>query len=67
MQIELPKETSKKVEDASKVLGLEKKDIINRALLLYLDNLQKYLELKKELKEWDSLSDEAILNFERKQ
>lgn len=67
MQIEIPKETSKKVEEASKTLGLEEKELVNRALLIYLDNLQKYLDLKKELKEWDTLSDEAFLNFEREQ
>lgn len=65
MQIEIPKETLKKVEVASNTLGIKDAEIVNRAVLVYLDNLQKYMELKKELAAWDSLSDEAILNFER--
>lgn len=66
MQIEIPKETSKQIDEASEAFGLGKKEIVNRALLLYLDNIKKYLALKNELKEWDALSDEALLNFERK-
>ena len=65
MQIELEKETSKKIQDASKILGIEKKYIIDRALLLYLDNLSRYLDLKNEMKAWDTLSDEALINFEK--
>jgi len=65
MQIEIEKDTSKKVNEASKLLGLEKSEIINRAIVVYLDNLSKYLDLKHEMKEWDALSDEALINFEK--
>lgn len=65
MQINIPKETKKKVEAASKTLGFREDEIINRAVLLYLDNIEKYLELKKELKEWDELSEDALTNFEK--
>jgi len=65
MQIETTRDTDKKIKEASKVLGLEEEDIIERAITLYLDNIQKYVELKRELKDWDALSDEAFMNFER--
>ena len=65
MQIELEKDTSKKVDEASKLLGIGKNEIIDRAVLVYLDNLAKYLDLKHEMKAWDSLSDEALINFEK--
>ena len=65
MQIEIPKDTSKKVENMSKLLGIKRSKLIDRAILLYLDNLSKYLNLKKEMKEWDILSDEALSNFEK--
>ena len=58
-------DTSKKIVKVSGILGIEKEELVDRALLLYLDNINKYVELKKELKEWDTLSDEALLNFEK--
>lgn len=64
MQIELPKDTSKKVEEASKRLGIKKQQLVDKAILLYLDSISKYLDLKKEMKGWDYLSDEALTNFE---
>ena len=65
MQVQISKDVDKKIKEASRILGLEEEEIIDRAILLYLDNIQKYLELKKEFKIWDKLSDEALENFER--
>ncbi len=65
MQIQIPKDVDKKINEVSKVFGIGKEEIIDRAILLYLDSIQKQLELKKELKSWDLLSDEALENFER--
>lgn len=65
MQIQVPKETKEKLEIASNILGFEKQEIIERALLLYLDIIQKQLDLKQEFKEWDLLSDDALMNFEK--
>lgn len=65
MEIEIPKGTSKKIDETAKLLGIKKQELIDRAILLYLDNLSKYLELKKEMREWDILSDEALTNFEK--
>ena len=65
MDIELPQETSTKIEEASQILGINKETIVDRAILLFLDNITKYLELKKEFKKWDFLSDESFLNFEK--
>ena len=66
MSIQISKGINKKIKEASKILGLEEEEIVDRAILLYLDNIEKYLELKKEFKEWDKLSDEALESFERK-
>ena len=38
---------------------LKKQEVIDKALLLYLDNLHQYKEFKKEMKAWDLLSEEA--------
>jgi len=64
MQIELLKETSSKLAKASKVLGIKDKDLVDRAIIVYLDNMEKMLELKQEMKAWDALSDEALISFE---
>lgn len=65
MQIQISKDINQKIKEASRILGLEQQKIVDRAILLYLDNIKKYVELKKEFKEWDELSDEALLNFEK--
>ncbi len=59
---------SKNVEDilnrVSKNLGFNEDEFIERSILFYVNTIQKELELKEELKQWDKLSDEALLNFE---
>lgn len=64
MQLEITKETSERVMIVSKELGMEKKEFVERALLLYLDQMNKYAQLKKEMNEWDILSDEVLTDFE---
>ncbi len=65
MEIEIHKEMDKKLKKASDILGFKKQEIVDRALLFYLDTIQKQLDLKQEFKELDKLSDEALLNFEK--
>ena len=64
MKVQIPKEMDMKLKDASKTLGFKEQEIIERAILFYLDTIKKQLDLKQELKEWDMLSDEALINFE---
>lgn len=65
MQIELQEDTTKKVDKASALLGIKNQEFIDRAILVYLDNIEKHLALKKEMNEWEVLSDEALENFEK--
>lgn len=65
MQIVLEKETEKKISTASEALGIRKKELIDRAIVVYLDSLRSYLDLKKEMNAWDKLSDEAFSTFEK--
>ncbi|MBI2576538.1 hypothetical protein HYV84_04955 [Candidatus Woesearchaeota archaeon] len=65
MQIEIQKDTSEKISHASAVLGVGKKELVDRALLLYLDSIEKMVALKKEMGDWEALSDEALADFER--
>ena len=64
MEIEIPKDLDKKLSEISKELGLDKEEVVSRALLLYMDSINKMLLLKKEMSVWDKLSDEALEKFE---
>lgn len=64
MEIKIPRELNIEIENASKVLGFDEKEIIERAILFYLDVIKKQLDLNKEFNEWDILSDESLVNFE---
>lgn len=60
MQIQLEKKLNKRVRDASKIFGVDERQLVKRALLLYLDSLQKSFDLKREFDAWEALSDEAL-------
>jgi len=64
MYVEVSKEMDAKLKNASKTLGFDEEQLVERALLLYLDALEKQVELKKELMAWDKISDEDLTNFE---
>ena len=64
-EILIQRDTLQKIGKASELLGVKKQEVVDRALLLYLDNLSKFIDLKRELKQWDTLSDEALHNFEK--
>jgi len=53
------------LKSASKKLGFKEQEIVRRAVLVYLDSLEKQASLKQEMEAWDSLSDEALVEFER--
>jgi len=61
----MSKDTSMKVHQASKDLGIREEALVDRAIIVYLDSISKYLALKQEMKAWDSLSDEALMSFEK--
>lgn len=65
MDIAIAADTSQEIARASSILGIEKEELVDRAIHVYLDNIKKFLELKQELQVWDQLSDEALADFER--
>lgn len=64
MQIQIGKEFDEKIKQAAKALGFEEKKIVERALLFYLNAVKGQMELRREFKEWDALSDEALVGCE---
>ena len=65
MQIEIPKEVSKNMEKASQELGLDKKELIARAITLYLHSIQEHIDLKYEIEAWEKAGIEDSINFEK--
>ena len=47
------------MKTASRVLGVEETEMMNRAMLFYLDNVENSLAMRNEFNAWESLSDEA--------
>ncbi|MEK7559841.1 MAG: hypothetical protein AAB522_00870 [Patescibacteria group bacterium] len=59
----LSKDIKEQMEIVSEKMGLEKQEILNRALLLYFEGIQKQLNLFKELGAWEKLSNESLLKY----
>ncbi|MBS3074976.1 hypothetical protein J4429_00795 [Candidatus Pacearchaeota archaeon] len=64
MEINLTNEELRKINEIGELTGVDKREIVKRALKIYLDNLEKR-RLDKESETWDDLSDEALINFEK--
>jgi hypothetical protein len=64
IQIHLQEPTFIKLKQVSQTTGIQEENLIQRAILYYLDAIQKHIELRDEMNVWDRLSDEALINFE---
>ena len=62
MQI-LDKKLQKQVKMASKRLGLDERDVINRAVSAYLGNIKEFVNLQNELRMWDVLSAQTMRKY----
>jgi len=60
------KQTRARVKYASKVFGVPEKEFVQRAVLYFLDRMQKDLNLKGELHAWEDLGQEAWATFEKR-
>lgn len=65
MEIEIQKNILKELNKISSLSGMQYNELINRALLVYLINIKENQSLKQEMDDWDNLSDEALINFEK--
>ncbi len=66
MEVEISKEIDKELEETSRFMGIRKKVLVSQALELYLDNLKRLREFKRETKAWEELGYQSLLNFEKK-
>ena len=63
MQVNFHSQTMARLKQVSQVIGIREENLIQRAVLYYLDAIQKQAELIDEMNAWDSLSDELSLNL----
>ena len=61
----LTKKTRISIKNASKVLGVDEKDILERASIFYLNAVKQELDFKKELDMWERASIEDMRSFEK--
>jgi len=66
MEYIITERLSQKLTNAANTLGFDENEIVNRALLFYLDTINSQIELRNEFDNWDNLSDEALEYFESK-
>ena len=65
MTVQLSTKTERRLQGLSKTLHIDKKKLLERAVDYYSNAIEKERELKKELKNWDKLSNEAFITFEK--
>jgi hypothetical protein len=66
MEIELTKDVMRNVKIASEELGISEKEVVVRAVLLYLRNVKEFEALQEEMKEWEEAGIEDANNFFQK-
>lgn len=66
MSITIEKNTQKDLKKVAERMGIKEKELVDRALLLYLENAKKLLDLEREFLAWDALSDEAFYQLSQK-
>lgn len=59
----LDSKLQKQVKVVSKRLGINPRDVVNRAVSSYLSNMKGFIDLKKELRLWDVLSAETLRKY----
>jgi hypothetical protein len=65
MKITLQKQLKQELRRASEVMGVSEEELAERAMRFYLASIHQELELEQELRAWDHVSDEALLNMEQ--
>lgn len=63
MEIKVKEKLHKDIKNTSELLGIKEQELIDRALFLYLESVKGILELEREFKAWNELSDEALINM----
>ena len=63
--ITLDNDIQNDLEKASKLIGLDEQELVERAIVHYIHSMRDEIELSEEFKAWEQVSDEALLTMER--
>lgn len=66
MYVQVSKEVDSRLKSISKTLGFDENQLVERAVLFYLDAIAKQVELKDEFSSWDKISDKDLTDFEER-
>ena len=64
MQVNFHNQTMARLKQVSQVIGIREENLIQKAVLYYLDTIRKQPELIDDIAVLNSLSDESLVNFE---
>ncbi|MBI4451426.1 hypothetical protein HY642_05610 [Candidatus Woesearchaeota archaeon] len=65
MNIAVSTEVAERLERLSASMHFEKAELAERAITVYVDQMERLLELEDELAAWERASDEALTSFEK--
>lgn len=63
MPLVVEKKIQRSLKEVSRQMGIGEKELVDRALLLYLESAKKILAVEKEFEAWDTLSDESLVKL----
>lgn len=63
--ITIPSRIEKELKSVSREMGSSKEELLINAVLYYFQVLEKKLELKNELEQWEKVGDIDLIKFER--
>jgi hypothetical protein len=59
------KQLKQDIKRATEIMGIDERELAERALRFYLASIQQEVELQSELEAWERVSDETLLNMEQ--
>jgi hypothetical protein len=65
LEVEIREDMKEEVEEATRELGIGEGELVDRAVIMFLDSIRKEKGLEKEFNTWEKASDEALENFEQ--
>lgn len=64
MELQISNQTISKLKELSQESGISEKEIVEKALSLYLEYLKNSQSLQEEIEEWEEAGIEDLNNFE---
>lgn len=65
MRVQVKNNLYQEIKKTSHIIGIDEKEFVDRALMVFLQSIQQTVFFKQELQAWDALSDEAFVNMEQ--